>query len=112
MFDPSWDEGCKSCSFWADNFNGIDVRLNHRDVTFVLVSRAPLATLPAYQRRTGWSIKRSRPSRFARPRASASSTRTRMALSYSMEWLRHHDRYEDRSLISGAALAPMPRRPS
>ena len=57
MFDPSWDEGCKSCSFWADNFNGIDVHLNHRDVTFVLVSRAPLATLQAYQRRMGWSIK-------------------------------------------------------
>ncbi|HYS16424.1 MAG TPA: DUF899 family protein [Candidatus Binatia bacterium] len=33
-------------------------------------------------------------------------------LSYSMEWLRHHDRYEDRSLISGGALAPMPWRPS
>jgi len=57
MFDPSWDEGCKSCSFRADNFNGIDVHLNHRDVTFVLVSRAPLATLQAYQRRMGWSIK-------------------------------------------------------
>jgi hypothetical protein len=27
MFDPSWDEGCKSCSFWTDNFNGIDVHL-------------------------------------------------------------------------------------
>jgi predicted dithiol-disulfide oxidoreductase (DUF899 family) len=57
MFDPSWDEGCKSCSFWADNFNGIDVHLNHRDVTFVLVSRAPLATLQAYQKRMGWSMK-------------------------------------------------------
>lgn len=57
MFDPSWDEGCKSCSFWTDNFNGIDVHLNHRDVTFVLVSRAPLATLQAYQKRMGWSIK-------------------------------------------------------
>ena len=27
MFDPDWEAGCKSCSFWADNFNGIDVRL-------------------------------------------------------------------------------------
>jgi predicted dithiol-disulfide oxidoreductase (DUF899 family) len=25
MFHPAWDEACKSCSFWADNFNGIDV---------------------------------------------------------------------------------------
>ncbi len=57
MFDPSWDEGCKSCSFWTDNFNGIDVHLNHRDVTFVLVSRAPLTTLQAYQKRMGWSVK-------------------------------------------------------
>ena len=43
MFGPDWDEGCPSCSFWADNFNGIVVHLNHRDVTLVAVSRAPLA---------------------------------------------------------------------
>ncbi len=57
MFDPSWDEGCKSCSFWVDNLNGIGVHLNHRDVTFVLVSRAPIATLMAYRQRMGWSLK-------------------------------------------------------
>ena len=57
MFDPSWDEGCKSCSFWADNFDGIVVHLNHRDAGLVLVSRAPLATLEAYRRRMGWRIK-------------------------------------------------------
>ena len=57
MFDPSWDEGCKSCSFWVDNFNGVDVHLNHRDVSFVLVSRASLATLEAYRRRMGWSVR-------------------------------------------------------
>ena len=37
MFDPGWDEGCKSCSFWADNFDGVVVHLNHRDASFVLV---------------------------------------------------------------------------
>ena len=57
MFDPSWDEGCKSCSFWVDNFNDITVHLNHRDVALVLVSRAPLATLEAYKKRMGWTIK-------------------------------------------------------
>jgi len=57
MFDPSWTEGCKSCSFWADNFNGIVVHLNHRDVTMVAVSRAPLETLQAFKRRMGWSFK-------------------------------------------------------
>ena len=57
MFDPSWDAGCKSCSFWADNFDGITVHLGHRDVTMVAVSRAPLAKLEAYKRRMGWTFK-------------------------------------------------------
>jgi predicted dithiol-disulfide oxidoreductase (DUF899 family) len=57
MFEPSWDEGCKSCSFWVDNFDGIVLHLNHRDVTFVLASKAPLGTLLAYRKRMGWSIK-------------------------------------------------------
>jgi predicted dithiol-disulfide oxidoreductase (DUF899 family) len=57
MFDPSWEEGCKSCSFWVDNFDGIVVHLNHRDTSLVLVSRAPLATLEAYRRRMGWRVK-------------------------------------------------------
>ena len=56
MFDPSWDEGCKSCSFWVDNFDNIVVHLNHRDVSFVLVSRAPIATLQAYRKRMGWRV--------------------------------------------------------
>jgi predicted dithiol-disulfide oxidoreductase (DUF899 family) len=57
MFDPSWEAGCKSCSFWADNFNGIDVHLKHRDVTFVVVSRAPYSKLEAYRKRMNWSFK-------------------------------------------------------
>jgi predicted dithiol-disulfide oxidoreductase (DUF899 family) len=56
MFDPSWDEGCPSCSFWADNFNGIDIHLNHRDVTFTAISRAPYDQLAAFKRRMGWSF--------------------------------------------------------
>jgi len=57
MFDPSWDAGCKSCSFWADNYNGIVVHLKHRDVTLIAVARAPLAKLEAYKKRMGWSFK-------------------------------------------------------
>jgi predicted dithiol-disulfide oxidoreductase (DUF899 family) len=57
MFDPSWDEGCKSCSFWIDNLDGITVHLNHRDVTFVAISRASYATLEAYRKRMGWRVK-------------------------------------------------------
>jgi predicted dithiol-disulfide oxidoreductase (DUF899 family) len=57
MFAPDWDEGCKHCSFWADNFNGIDIHLNHRDVTFVAISRAPLAKIETFKKRMGWSFK-------------------------------------------------------
>jgi predicted dithiol-disulfide oxidoreductase (DUF899 family) len=57
MFHPAWSEACASCSFWADNFNGIDIHLAHRDITFLAISRAPLAKLEAYRKRMGWSFK-------------------------------------------------------
>jgi predicted dithiol-disulfide oxidoreductase (DUF899 family) len=57
MFDPEADEGCKHCSFWADNFNGVIVHLNHRDVSFVAISRAPLAKIEPFKKRMGWSFK-------------------------------------------------------
>jgi predicted dithiol-disulfide oxidoreductase (DUF899 family) len=57
MFDSDWEAGCKSCSFWADNFNGIVVHLAHRDVTMLAISRAPFAKLDAYRKRMGWSFK-------------------------------------------------------
>ena len=57
MFHPSWDAGCSSCSFWADNFNEIIVHLNERDVTMIAVSRAPYNKLAAYEKRLGWNFK-------------------------------------------------------
>ena len=57
MFDPSWDSACPHCSFWADNFNGIIVHLNQRDVTMIVVSRAPYSKLADYQKRMGWDFK-------------------------------------------------------
>ncbi len=57
MFAPDWNEGCKHCSFWADNFNGLGIHLNHRDVSLVAISRAPLEKLEAFKRRMGWSFK-------------------------------------------------------
>src|SRR5579885_354913 len=65
MFNPetagpstSWtkDAACFACSFWMDNFNGITVHLNHRDITMAAVSRAPVAALVAYKKRMGWSF--------------------------------------------------------
>src|SRR5881296_2215814 len=177
MFDPSWDEGCKSCSFWTDNFNGVDVHLNHRDVSFVLVSRAPLPTLQAYQKRMGWSVKwvssfhtdfnrdyyvTATPEELETKRAyynyavgsfpvaerpgvsvfyqDADGTiyhtyscyargldmlngayhlldlvpkgRDEKGLPYPMDWLRHHDRYEDRPLIPARGLSRPPAPPN
>jgi len=57
MFDPAWEVGCKSCSFWADGFNGFFPHLERRDLAFVAVSRAPLAKLDAFKRRMGWRFK-------------------------------------------------------
>ncbi|HEY1954548.1 MAG TPA: thioredoxin family protein [Polyangiaceae bacterium] len=56
MFDPSWEAGCKSCSFWADNFERNVVHLAHRDVKMMAISRAPLAKLLAFQKRLGWTF--------------------------------------------------------
>lgn len=56
MYGPDWDEGCPSCSFWADTYEGLGVHLAHRDVTFVCASRAPLAKLAAYKERMGWTF--------------------------------------------------------
>lgn len=54
MLAPDWNEGCKSCSFWADHFDGTTAHLLHRDVSFVAVSRAPYDKIDAYKRRMGW----------------------------------------------------------
>ena len=65
MFNPdtagpatTWtqDAPCFSCSFWMDNFAGVTVHLNHRDITMVAVSLAPYATLAAYKQRMGWTF--------------------------------------------------------
>lgn len=66
MFNPEkatprtpWTEvaACAMCSFWMDNFNGIAAHLNHRDVTIIAASRAPVDKIAAYRKRMGWSFK-------------------------------------------------------
>jgi predicted dithiol-disulfide oxidoreductase (DUF899 family) len=57
MLGPGWAEGCKSCSFLADHFDGTLLHLAHRDVTFAVISRAPLNEIQAFQKRMGWSFK-------------------------------------------------------
>jgi predicted dithiol-disulfide oxidoreductase (DUF899 family) len=57
MFGPDWNEACPGCSYWADNFNGIDMHLAARDTSFVAVSRGPLDKLMAYRKRMGWTFR-------------------------------------------------------
>jgi predicted dithiol-disulfide oxidoreductase (DUF899 family) len=57
MLGPGWEEGCKSCSYLADHFDGANWHLPHRDVTLVVISRAPLSELEAYKKRMGWRFK-------------------------------------------------------
>jgi predicted dithiol-disulfide oxidoreductase (DUF899 family) len=57
MFGPHWEAGCPHCSRWADNFNGIIVHLNRREVSMIAVSRAPYAKLAEYKKRMGWTFK-------------------------------------------------------
>lgn len=57
MYGPDWDEGCPSCSFWADNYNGIDIHLAHRDATLIAVSNTSLENIEAYRQRMGWQFK-------------------------------------------------------
>jgi len=56
MFAPEWNEGCKSCSFWADGYERMIPHLAARDTTFAAVSRAPLAKLEAFRKRMGWTF--------------------------------------------------------
>ncbi len=57
MFAPDWDEGCPHCSFWADHYDAAAVHLPHRDAALVVVSRAPLEKIKAFQQRMGWHFK-------------------------------------------------------
>lgn len=56
MFGPGWKEGCPSCSLLADHLDGSLVHLRARDVSLVLVSRAPYAELAAFKARMGWRL--------------------------------------------------------
>jgi len=56
MLGPGWAEGCPSCSFWADGYDGLPVHLARRDASLVAVSRAPYPEIAAYRERMGWSF--------------------------------------------------------
>lgn len=57
MLGPGWKEGCVGCSFGADHVGGALVHLEHHDVSYVAISRAPLAEIRAFQERMGWRFR-------------------------------------------------------
>lgn len=170
MLAPDWEEGCKSCSFMADHHDGMRAHLAQRDVTLLVVSRAPLARIEAFRRRMGWQFRwvsshgsdfnhdfgvsftpeqraqgvvpynyqlQAFPqdeapgisvfvrddagtvfhtySRYGRGVEAMMGTyalldlvprgRDEDALSYGMEWVRHHDRYDGPSAAAGCCAA-------
>jgi predicted dithiol-disulfide oxidoreductase (DUF899 family) len=56
MFGPSYTGACPGCSNLADQLDGGVIHLNHRDVTFLCFSRAPLEKLQSYKQRMGWQF--------------------------------------------------------
>jgi predicted dithiol-disulfide oxidoreductase (DUF899 family) len=57
MFGPDYTLGaCPGCSGLGDGLDGTLVHLNHRDVTLICFSRAPIERLTAYKRRMGWQF--------------------------------------------------------
>ncbi len=57
MFGPGWKEGCPSCSLLSDHLDGALVHLEARDISLVVISRAPLAEIEAFKKRMGWKFK-------------------------------------------------------
>jgi len=56
MLGPGWKAGCPGCSFLSDHVDGTLPHLNHHDVTWVAVSRAPLEEIERYKQRMGWQF--------------------------------------------------------
>jgi predicted dithiol-disulfide oxidoreductase (DUF899 family) len=55
MFGPAYSRGaCPGCTSLGDELSGTLVHLNHRDVTLICFSRAPIDRLLAYKHRMGW----------------------------------------------------------
>jgi predicted dithiol-disulfide oxidoreductase (DUF899 family) len=57
MMAPGQLEGCEGCSFEVDHIGGALVHLEHHDVSYVVIARAPLNEIEAFRKRMGWSFK-------------------------------------------------------
>jgi predicted dithiol-disulfide oxidoreductase (DUF899 family) len=57
MLGPGWKEGCPSCSYLADHYDGATIHLANRDVTLAVISRATYPEIEAFKKRMGWRFK-------------------------------------------------------
>jgi len=56
MKGPGANTLCVGCSFEVDHIEGVLVHLNHHDVTYAAVARAPIEEIEALRRRMGWKF--------------------------------------------------------
>ena len=91
MFDPSWEDGCPSCTAGTDELSpGFLDHLHTRDTSYALVSRAPLAKLERWKAKRGWDM----------PWYSSFGTRLQLRL-------RRHDRRVGHAAV-GTTSGPRP----
>ena len=58
MFDPSWDDGCPSCTAGTDELSpGLFEHLHTRDTSYAMVSRAPIEKLERWKAKQGWDVR-------------------------------------------------------
>jgi predicted dithiol-disulfide oxidoreductase (DUF899 family) len=57
MLGPGWKEGCPSCSYISDHFDGMTIHLANRDVTLAVVSHAPISEIETFKHRMGWKFR-------------------------------------------------------
>lgn len=57
MLGPGWEQGCPSCSYMADHTDGMKIHLEQRGISFVTISRAPMAEIERFRSRMGWKFK-------------------------------------------------------
>jgi predicted dithiol-disulfide oxidoreductase (DUF899 family) len=56
MFDPGWDEGCRSCTWSVDNLPANMGRLHDEGISFAMISQAPIERLESWRSQRGWTI--------------------------------------------------------
>lgn len=56
MFDPSWEDGCPSCSFLVGNIPSTLDHIHAQDTSLVLISRAPLTKTEPFKKRMNWTV--------------------------------------------------------